>query len=308
MPAEPSPAPDPRQNKPASSRSSDLYAKITQQIIEMLEKGVVPWRSPILGAGTVGYPKNLVSDKPYRGVNVFLLAVMAHFKEFESAYWVTFRQAQERGGKVRRGEKATMVVFFKPYEVEGDAPGEKKQVFVLRHFNVFNLSQCEGLPVPDAPKYTPSEFRPLEAAARVVAKYQDGPAIQHCGSRAFYRPATDIVSIPEPTRFVTTEEYYGTLFHELGHSTGHSKRLDRGLDKDLRPFGSPDYGKEELVAEMTAAFLCGEVRIQPAVIENSAAYISGWLGQLKKDSKLVIAAASAAQRAAEWIRGIDAAA
>lgn len=284
-------------------RGSDLYGRITQQIIEMLGKGVVPWRSPILARGKAGYPKNMNTGKPYRGVNVFLLAVTAHFMGYDSAYWLTFRQAQQRGGHVRKGERATMVVFYKPIEVTDKGTGEVKKVPMLRHYLVFNANQCNGIDVPDAMPYTPSAVKPLEAAKQIVDGYREAPRIDHAGTRAFYVPAEDRVQVPEPQRFTSTEEYFGTLFHELGHSTGHSKRLDRGLDRDLRPFGSPDYSKEELVAEMTAAFLCGEAQIEPVTIANHASYVSGWLGALKGDAKLVVTAASAAQRATEWILG-----
>lgn len=282
-------------------KSSDLYAAVTQRMIELLEKGVVPWRSPIL-SHRVGYPQNLITRKPYRGVNVFLLAVTRHFMGYDSAYWATFRQIQQAGGHVRRGERATLVVFYKQHEFDDEQTGEKKRVPLLRHFNVFNLTQCDGITPPDPPPAPAKPFVPIEEAARIVEGYKDGPAIEHRGSRACYTPTTDTISIAEPGRFATPEEYYATLFHELAHSTGHSKRLDRGLDKNLRPFGSPDYSREELVAEMAAAFLCGQADIHPAVIENQTAYLKAWLGRLREDSKLLITAASAAQRAAEWIR------
>ncbi|HUO08146.1 MAG TPA: zincin-like metallopeptidase domain-containing protein [Phycisphaerae bacterium] len=291
------PAPQPRGN------SFDLYSEITKQIMAMLEKGVVPWRSPILSRSTAGHPKNLNTGRPYRGVNVFLLAFTAYMKGYESSYWLTYDQARGRGGAVKKGEKSSQVVFWKPMEVVDEETKEKKKVFVLRYYNVFNVDQCDGIEKPDAPKFTPSEVKPIEAAERIVKGYADGPAIEHKGSQAYYRPLSDAICIPEPARFQNTELYFATLFHELSHSTGHSKRLDRKLDKDLRPFGSPDYGKEELVAEMSAAFLCGEAGIVPAVIENQSGYISGWLGTLKSDKRLVIHAAGAAARAADWILG-----
>lgn len=291
-----------RSASPSSGgKTSDLYATITQRMIDILEKGVVPWRSPII-RHDLGWPRNFNTERPYRGVNVFFLATTSHFMGYDSACWLTFRQAQAAGGCIRKGEKATMVVFFKPYEVTDRVSGEKKTVPLLRYFNVFNLSQCEGIAAPDAPPLNPVEFKPIEEAEKIVAGYADAPSIHHGGSRAFYRPTVDEVHLPSPDRFRSREEYYATLFHELAHSTGHSKRLDRGLDKELVPFGSPDYSKEELVAEMAAAFLCGHAGIQPIVIENQAAYLSGWLGKLKKDPKLLISAASAAQRADEWIR------
>lgn len=126
--------------------------------------------------------------------------------------------------------------------------------------------------------------------------------MEHGGGQAYYRPSEDLVRLPEPARFRSSEDYYATLFHEYAHSTGHSKRLDRKLDSDPQPFGSPDYGREELIAEMAAAFLCGQAGIHPAVVENQAAYLQGWLKTLKSDKKLVIAAAGQAQKAADWIR------
>ncbi|MEI8194334.1 MAG: zincin-like metallopeptidase domain-containing protein, partial [Phycisphaerae bacterium] len=285
------------------SQSFDLYAEITQQIIAMLDKGVVPWRSPILGQGKAGFPKNLDSGKPYRGVNVFLLAFTAYLKGYGSSYWLTFNQAKASGGSVKKGEKSAMVVFWKQYEVEDRQTGMKKQVPVMRFYRVFNAEQCDGIKPRDAAVYVPTPFEAIAAAEALVKGYANGPAIEHGGQQAYYRPSSDTVKIPEPSRFSSNEEYYSTLLHELSHSTGIKSRLDRGLDTDPKPFGSPDYGKEELIAEMAASFLCGQAGITPAVIENQAAYLSGWLGRLKQDKKLIIQAAAAGQRAADWIRG-----
>ena len=283
--------------------SFDLYQTVTDQIITMLDTGVVPWRSPILGRTSAGHPKNLESRKKYRGVNVFLLAFTAYAHGYESSYWLTYNQAKQQGGNVRKGEKSSMVVFWKQFETKDRETGEDKKIPVLRYYNVFNLAQIEGITAPDAVPFTPIDFHPIDAAEGIVKSYTDSPTLEHGGSQAFYRPTSDTVKMPEATRFASSEEYYSTLFHELAHSTGHSKRIDRGLDSDPKPFGSADYGREELVAEMAAAFLCGESGIKPTVIDNQAAYIGGWLKQIKQDKKLVISAAGAAQRAADWIRG-----
>jgi antirestriction protein ArdC len=168
---------------------------------------------------------------------------------------------------------------------------------------VFNAEQCEGIKVPDAVTFQPLDFQPIEAAQAIAANYDGGPVIAHGGTQAYYRPSTDAIQMPEQIRFTSAEEYYSTLFHEMAHSTGHSTRLHRGLDDEMRPFGSPDYGKEELIAEMAAAFLCGHVGIAPTVMVNQAAYIQGWLKQIKEDKKLIISAAAAGQKAADWIRG-----
>jgi antirestriction protein ArdC len=277
--------------------SFDLYQSVTDQIVAMLEAGVVPWRSPILGRSKAGHPKNLNTGKQYRGVNVFLLAFTAFAKGYGSSYWLTFNQAKERGGNVRKGEKSSMVVFWKQYETKDKQTGDPVRVPVLRYYNVFNAEQMEGIEIPDAVKFEPLEFKPID-------EYLASPAVNHDGGQqAFYRPFTDSVHMPEKTRFASVEEYYSTLFHELSHSTGHSSRLDRKIDTEPKPFGSPDYGKEELVAEMSAAFLCSHAGIQPAVIGNQAAYLAGWLKQIKSDKKLIISAAGQAQRSADWIRG-----
>jgi antirestriction protein ArdC len=197
-----------------------------------------------------------------------------------------------------------MIVFWKQYGVEDKETGKEKTVPVLRYYRVFNVEQCDGIKAPDAATFQPTDFQPIQQAEGIVNGYEGRPSIEHGGQQAFYRPSSDLVQMPEPSRFATPEEYYSTLFHELAHSTGHSKRLDRGLDSSPKPFGSPDYGREELVAEMAAAFLCGHVGLQPAVIENQAAYLQGWLKQLKDDKKLVIAAAGAGQRAADWVRNL----
>src|ERR1700722_1318394 len=284
--------------------SFDLYQTVTDQIVAMLETGVVPWRSPILGRSKAGHPKNLNTGKQYRGVNVFLLAFTAFAKGYGSSYWLTFNQAKDRGGNVKKGEKSSLVVFWKQYQTIDKQTGDPVNVPVLRYYNVFNAEQIEGIEIPDAVKFEPLDFKPIEAAEQIAAGYLGGPGVHYDGrQQAYYRPLTDTIHMPEKTRFASVEEFYSTLFHECSHSTGHSSRLDRKLDTDPKPFGSADYGKEELIAEMSAAFLCSYAGSQPTVVENQAAYLAGWLKQLKLDNKLVVSAAGQAQRAADWIRG-----
>lgn len=286
----------------------DIYKAVTDRIIELLEQGTVPWRQPIRGSGGEGtFPTNLASERAYRGINVFLLAVSAWVDGYESPYWLTFRQAKEKGGHVRKGEKGSLVIFWKQYATQDRESGKDITVPVLRHYTVFNTEQCEGIdaPSPATPEVGAGEqvFTPIEAAAAIAAGFKGGPRIEHKGGRAFYRPKDDLVRIAEPDRFIDPESYYSTLFHELVHATGHSSRLDRGLDVNLAPFGSPDYSKEELVAEMGAAFLAAAAGISQATIGQSAAYIDGWRKKLSTDPKLVVHAAGAAQRAADWILG-----
>lgn len=286
----------------------DIYQAVTERILETLDKGTVPWRHPIKRTGTGdGLPKSLSSTKPYRGVNIFLLAITAWAQGYESDYWLTYKQTQKLGGQVRKGEKSSLVVFWKRYATKDKDTGKDKVVPVIRHYNVFNAEQCEGIESPDAqpPSPTVPPFQPIEQAERIVAMYPRPPTIEHGGSQAFYRPSEDKVRIAEPDRFESPESYYATLFHELAHSTGHSSRLDRGLDTQLTSFGSTDYSKEELVAEMGSAFLAATSGISPPTIEQSAAYIDGWRKKLKGDKKLIVQAAGAGQRAADHIQSAN---
>ena len=281
----------------------DIYQEVTDRIVKLLEEGTVPWRNPIKRGSGDGWPKNLQSGKGYRGINVFLLAVRAWESGFSSDFWLTFKQAKAKGGAIRKGEKSSLVIFWKQIEKEDKETGEEIKLPVLRHYNVFNVEQCDNIDAPDAP-VPDSEtvpFEPLDAAETIVTDYDRGPPIEFGGNRACYRPKSDVVIMPQPDDFTDRESYYATLFHELSHSTGHSSRLDRGLDTNLTPFGSPDYSREELIAEMSAAFLSAAAGISPPTIEQSAAYLDNWCKALKGDKRLVVNAAGAAQKSTDWI-------
>lgn len=283
----------------------DIYQAVTDRILQLLDQGTVPWRQPIKNADGDGFPKNLVSDKHYRGINVFLLAVTAWAEGYDSPYWLTFKQAKDQHAHVRKGEKGSLVIFWKQHATTDRQTGEPVLVPVLRHYTLFNTQQCDGLTLPEAANDNqPAPFEPILEAMSIVDGYQDGPEIEHKGGRAFYSPADDLVRIPEPQRFVSPESYYATLFHELVHSTGHRTRLDRGLGTNVAPFGSPDYSKEELIAETGAAFLAAAAGISPPTIEQSAAYIQSWSKRLRADKKLIVQAAGAGQRAADLVLGV----
>tara|TARA_R110002073_G_scaffold8027_19_gene44889 strand:- start:22305 stop:23369 length:1065 start_codon:yes stop_codon:yes gene_type:complete len=289
-------------NKP----KRDIYQEVTDRIIGFLEQGTAPWRNPIKRGTGDGWPKNLDSGKRYRGINIFLLGLTAWERGYSSDYWMTFKQAQASGGQVRKGEKGTLVTFWKMYATKDKQTGDDVEVPMLKHYTAFNVEQIDGIDIPDATKDAPDsvQFEPLAEAERIVQGYQSKPTIQHDGGRkAFYRPSSDSVHMPKHERFDCRESYYGTLFHELVHSSGHSSRLNRGLDTELAPFGSPDYSREELVAEMGAAFLCAASGISPPTIEQSASYLQSWINILKGDAHLVIGAAGAAQKAADLILG-----
>jgi antirestriction protein ArdC len=270
-----------------------VYEIITGQILAELEKGQVPWRKPWRTLP----PANLVSKKPYRGINVFLLG----FAGYGSQYWLTFNQAKQLGGNVRRGEHGTKIVFWKFDTRESetaDGQLEERKFAFLRYFTVFNLEQTEGL---KALLELPPAF-PIESAESIVRGMPNPPAFEQ-DFRAAYIPSLDVVTMPSRTAFASQEEYYSTLFHELTHATGHAKRLEReGFDVPQQ-FGSESYSKEELIAEMGSAMLCGVAGIEQSTLANSAAYLKAWIERLRADSKLVISAASAAQKAADYIRG-----
>jgi len=272
------------------------YQLITGRIILLLQGGSVPWRKPWKTQSHL--PRNLISKREYRGINIFLLLAMG----YESPYWATFNQVRELGGSVRKDEKSSLVVFWKWLEVEEGA--EKKRIPLLRYYCVFNAQQCEGidqyLPKPQTPVIACS---PIEAAERIVAGMPRRPLIEHGQRRAFYSPLRDMVGMPSRERFVGTEDYYSTLFHKLTHATGHESRLNRRGVAGERHFGSEPYSKEELVAEMGSCFLCGQAGIVERTIDNSAAYLNGWLRSLKHDATLVVQAAAQAQRAADFIMG-----
>ena len=270
----------------------DAYQVVTERVLALIEQGTVPWQRPWSGGGG-GMPKNLVSGKAYRGMNPFLLASMG----FGSPWWMSFKQAKDRGGSVRKGEKGCPVVFWKILEKDDKKTGDKRNVFFLRYSTVFNAEQTDGVEFPKAEKLE-RKHKPIEAAERIVETYLGRPKIEHGGDRACYSPILDQVRMPKAESFRTGEAYYSTLFHELGHSTGHQKRLDRKFGAE---FGDHQYSKEELVAEFTATYLCAESGIGDREIENSAAYLDHWHKRLRANPRWLPEAAAAAQKAADLI-------
>lgn len=281
-------------------KDGNVYEIVTERIVALLEQGTIPWQKPWATNGEDCLPRNLVSKKAYRGVNVFLL----HAMSYSSPFWLTYKQAQELGGNVRKGEKSCPVVFWKWLDV--DQGGEVKRVPMLRYYSAFNIAQCDGIaePVTSAPT---RESEPIQAAEQIVASMPKRPEIQQGGDRACYSPVLDRVLMPFQKAFRSDEEFYSVLLHELTHATGHESRLSRkgvaGADGEWSAFGSTPYAKEELVAEMGAAFLCGHAGIVERTINTSAAYIAGWLERLKNDNRLVVQAAAQAQKAADFILG-----
>jgi antirestriction protein ArdC len=284
----------------------DTYAIVTEKIINLLEQGIVPWRRPW---SATGLPRNLMSKKPYRGVNLFLLSAT----KYVSPFWATMKQANQLGGSVRKGEHSQIVVFWKVDQIpdaetetgaENDQPDDKsRRRFVLRYYRLFNLEQCE-LPqtvLDKLPKIEMHQHDPIEAAERIIAGMPNPPEIQYAGSKAYYSPITDRITLPPRELFISATEHFATLAHEMSHAAGAPTRLNRKSITEAAPFGSPTYSFEELIAEFSAAYLCAEAGISPAVLENQAAYIQGWVAKLRSEKRMVVIAAAQAQKAADYI-------
>lgn len=290
--------------------SADLYARIIDRLLELLAQGVAPWKSPCFCK--TGFPRNFASGKAYRGINVFLLGSL----RYTSPYFLTFLQAKELGGHVRKGEKGALVIKYGTYtkETEGAASGDagEEQRKYLKGYTVFHASQIDGITFPEPenlPELAPSAA--CDRARAIVAGMPDAPAMREGSAIPCYRPGTDSVHLPERRYFTSEESYFSTLFHELAHATGHPSRLARASlmeNKGIEAAGEARkvYAEEELVAEMGASFLCAHAGIIEAELENSAAYLQGWMDALQsKDAKSwIICAAAQAQKAADFILNI----
>ena len=266
---------------------TDVYGSVTDRIVAALEEGVVPWRVPWVGGG----PINVRTGRHYRGVNVFLLGMT----EYADPRWGTYKAIKEAGGYVREGEHGTTIILWKPVTKRAKAEGDSDETYrLLKAYKVFNAEQANDLP----PWKAEFENEPLERAQAIVDGYEGGPGILYGGGEAYYSPPKDLVRCPELNQFRTVEGFYSTLYHELVHSTGHEKRLKR-IEPAL--FGTDPYAREELVAEMGAAMLCGMAGIDNE--DQSAAYVANWLKPIRDDRKFVVTAAAQAQKAADLILG-----
>lgn len=288
---------------PAAANPSDIYERVTERMIELLEQGVKPWE-PSHFVKT-GMPRNFHTGQAYRGVNVFLLGM----QRYASPYWLTFVQAKALGGNVRKGEKGSLVVKYGEYTPKEDAgqDDEPQRRGYLKGYTVFNACQIEGIEFPEPVPLVPvPPSAQCERARLIVAGMPNPPTINEGRhSQAFYRPATDTVEMPARAAFASEASFYKTLFHELVHATGHGSRLAR--QTLLEGQSMKNYSQEELTAEMGAAFLAAHAEIlDTAQMEESAAYVQGWLSVLKakQNRKWLVQAAAQAQKAADWVLGI----
>lgn len=275
----------------------DLYSEVTDKILAALENGVAPWIKPWTATAPRGgsLPYNYLTNRPYRGINVPLLWSAG----YESNAWMTYKQAQSIGAHVRKGEHGSMIVFFKPFQIrETGSSGEKtvRTIPILRAFTVFNVAQIENLPSATIAAPVESKFPEADLAmsqARII----------HGGDKACYvpMPTRDFIRMPYKAQFRSEAEYYAIGLHELTHWTGHPTRCAREFGKK---FGDTAYAREELVAEMGAAFLCAQFGIEGKL--QHAEYLQSWIGVLKSDKRAIIAAASAAQKAVDFVNNATA--
>ena len=277
--------------------SAKVYEIVTNRIIEELERGVCPWRKPWTGGRGGAY--NRISRKPYSLINQMLLQ--------HSGEYATFKQWQSLGGKVRKGEKSEIVTFWKMIETEtvkADGTTEKKMIPMLRYYPVFHVSQIEGVEPLEKPF---EDVEPIEAADKIIVDYVSRESltfVETVTDEAYYSPSRDLVQVPAKEQYGAIAEYYSTTFHELTHSTGHAKRLNRLTTGIKAAFGGEEYSKEELTAEIGAASLLNHLGIEtPDSFRNSAAYIQSWLKALRGDARMIVAAASRAEKAVAYILG-----
>ncbi|CAN5279782.1 zincin-like metallopeptidase domain-containing protein [soil metagenome] len=289
----------------ATTTKIDHYARITADIVRQLETGVRPWHQPWTmkhAAGGISRPLRSTGE-PYHGINVVVLWLTAFEKQYVSPLWVTFQQAKELGGFVKKGEKGTGIVYansFEKKETDKETGEEKtERIPFLKSYTVFNAEQVEGLPE----KYYAKVENPLSLEQRLDLAEQffdrTQADIRHGGSKAYYRPSEDYVQMPPFESFTSRESYYSTLAHECTHWTKHERRLNRSFES--KRFGDDGYAIEELVAELGAAFVCADLGITPDVMPEHASYLAAWLKVLKADNKAIFTAAAHAERAAEYM-------
>lgn len=284
-----------------SETKLNIYEMVTNRIIEQLGKNIIPWRKPWTGSPDGAY--NIITKKPYSLLNQMLLS--------KSGAYATFKQINDLGGKVKKGAKSEIVTFWKitPIEeIKEDGTKEIKQIPLLRHYNVFHIeTQTEGIEVPTIEL---KELEPIEEAERVKEEYVTREQIEIkevLTNQAFYSPSLDYIQVPKKEQYDNVNDFYATLFHEITHSTGHKKRLAR-LEEGtkLASFGSQYYSKEELTAELGSSMLLNKLRIETTqTFNNSTAYIRSWLFVLRNDNKMIISAASKAEKAVKYILGED---
>ena len=275
--------------------SNSVYQRVTDEIIRQLESGAMPWIKPWKADSTAD--KNIISQKPYSGINRLILGMEGMLKGYETPVWASFKQWQGLGATVRKGERGAMIVYYQPKVIGKDKEGNESMYMLLKSYFVFNVSQCDGIEIRPELIETLDFVASDEAEKRIALT---GANISHGSDAAFYSPGNDRIQLPNKATFDNPESYYATAFHELTHWTGSKSRCDRNLSGK---YGNPAYAFEELVAEMGAAFLCQDYKIQGEM--RHAGYIKNWLKACKDDNKAIFKAAALAQKAADYVNALN---
>ena len=280
--------------------TKDIFTIVTNLIIQKLEAGVIPWKQPWKNAGP---PINLVTRRPYRGINNLLLNSLGYAEN----KFLTFKQVQDLGGRVKKGEKANLVVLWvwvdetkRMQTVEAVA----RKHPLLRYYHVFNISQCMGIPAQNSSLFEPKHNDPIAHCEEIIEAMPKKPKILHNENSAYYHIAADYINMPKIEMFESSQSYYTTLFHELIHSTGYEDRLNRQCLTEMAPFGSESYSIEELIAEIGTCYITSYAGIGVNELANNVAYIQGWLKRLKEDKKFIVYASAQAQKAVDYILNI----
>lgn len=278
--------------------SRDLYGEVTARILQKLESGTMPWVKPWSGAVNGATPCNAVTGRAYSGCNIILLWIASSDRDWSTPRYLTFKQAKESGGTVRKGEHGTKIVFVKKLVVKDKAdPEVTRTIPMMREYTVFNVAQCEGLPEKIS-NPNPAKPRNKDSRDSDVDAFIESTGVRfQTADKACYVPSQDFICMPAFEAFNGAAAYYGTSFHELVHATGHKSRLDRDLKNR---FGTSAYAAEELIAELGASFLSAEFCFDS--VSQSAAYIASWIELLKNDSKAIVTAASKASQACAFLR------
>ena len=278
----------------------DVFAIITNRIIDQLEKQVIPWRKPWTEGG---HPQNLFTKRPYTGINTWLLGSLGYAQN----YFLTWNQVKSVGASVKKGEKGTMVVFWKHIlqEQSKDNTEARKAKSLLRYYYVFNIAQIDNLPEVITIPYPPDTISTITACDEIIEAMPNSPTIKHGKQSAYYNPVEDYINMPKQGSFDSLTSYYSTLFHELIHSTGHQSRLNRKEVVEPNKFGSELYSIEELTAEIGACYLNSISGIAITQFDNSVAYIKGWIDKLQNDKRLIVYASGQAQRATDYILNVQ---
>ncbi len=279
------------------SSTTDVYAMVNNRITKQIEKGIVPWQQPW---GDAGLPKNLITGRPYRGINVWLLNPLG----YEQNYFLTSHQIKEIGATIKEGEKGNMTVFWKWLEVKDEGTDQIANVPFLRYNSVYNIAQCDGIPETQIPMID-LQNNPLKACEDIIMHMQNLPKIKHKENKSYYNPLLDFVNIPKEESFDSKESYFSKLFVELVHSTGHQSRVNRKEVMQQKAFGAEPYSTEEFMAEIGACYLKSFAGFGKEHFSTNEADMKGWLEKIKNDRRFIVYASTLAQKATDYILNIS---